>query len=156
MAFRRGIIGIMTLCFTASSVLADEVLYCTDTAATGYLWDQGKAASVTRTVFTEQRFTIKVVSASGRIITSMIGDTAGHDTTTEKTKSTEPPLPFINIAAWRDQPVPERVWTVKDRIPGNNVTLLSGEGSIGKSTSLLFFSPVNPGSRIILTPAVTG
>lgn len=44
-----------------------------------------------------------------------------------------PPLPFINIAAWQDQPVPERVWTVKDRIPGNNVTLLSGEGSIGKT-----------------------
>ena len=45
----------------------------------------------------------------------------------------DPALPFINIAAWDDQPVPERIWTVKDRIPGNNVTLLSGEGSIGKS-----------------------
>jgi RecA-family ATPase len=51
------------------------------------------------------------------------------DTSTE-TKST---LPFINISAWRDQPVPERQWTVKDRIPANNVTLLSGEGSTGKS-----------------------
>jgi RecA-family ATPase len=43
------------------------------------------------------------------------------------------PLPFINIAAWHDQPVPERVWTVKDRIPASNVALLSGEGSVGKS-----------------------
>jgi RecA-family ATPase len=51
----------------------------------------------------------------------------------EKTKPADPPLPFINIGAWQDQPVPERVWTVKDRIPRNNVTLLSGEGSIGKS-----------------------
>src|SRR5262249_4421085 len=34
---------------------------------------------------------------------------------------------------WKDQPVPERQWTVKDRIPANNVTLLSGEGSVGKS-----------------------
>ena len=42
-------------------------------------------------------------------------------------------LPFINISAWRNQPVPERQWTVKDRIPANNVTLLSGEGSVGKS-----------------------
>ena len=29
--------------------------------------------------------------------------------------------------------MPEREWTVKDRIPGRNVTLLSGEGSVGKS-----------------------
>ena len=43
------------------------------------------------------------------------------------------PLPFINIAAWQDQAVPEREWTVKDRIPLSNVTLLSGEGSVGKS-----------------------
>jgi RecA-family ATPase len=51
-----------------------------------------------------------------------------------KTSSeTKPALPFINISAWRDQPVPERQWTVKDRIPANNVTLLSGEGSTGKS-----------------------
>jgi RecA-family ATPase len=49
-----------------------------------------------------------------------------------KTKN-QPPLPFINIAAWHNQPVPEREWTVKDRIPAHNVTLLSGEGSIGKS-----------------------
>ena len=35
------------------------------------------------------------------------------------------PLPFINIAAWQDQPVPEREWTVRDRIPRTTVTLLS-------------------------------
>ena len=43
------------------------------------------------------------------------------------------PLPFIKIIDWQDQPVPEREWTVRDRIPANNVTLLSGEGSVGKS-----------------------
>jgi hypothetical protein len=43
------------------------------------------------------------------------------------------PLPFINIAAWQDQAVPDRAWTVRDRIPASNVTLLSGEGSVGKS-----------------------
>ena len=52
----------------------------------------------------------------------------------------EPPLPFINIAAWQNQPVPEREWTVKDRIPRSNVTLLSGEGSIGKSILSLHLS----------------
>jgi RecA-family ATPase len=46
---------------------------------------------------------------------------------------TKPALPFINISAWKDRPVPERQWTVKDRIPTSNVTLLSGEGSVGKS-----------------------
>jgi RecA-family ATPase len=56
------------------------------------------------------------------------------DTAKEETKPTSKLLlPFINIAEWRERPVPERVWTVKDRIPGSNVTLLSGEGSVGKS-----------------------
>jgi RecA-family ATPase len=58
----------------------------------------------------------------------------------EKAKTNDPPLPFINIAAWQDQLVPERQWTVKDRIPRNNVTLLSGEGSIGKSILALQLS----------------
>jgi RecA-family ATPase len=57
---------------------------------------------------------------------------AAADTTETKTPESIP-LPFINIAAWHDQPIPEREWTVKDRIPANNVTLLSGEGSVGKS-----------------------
>jgi RecA-family ATPase len=64
-----------------------------------------------------------------------------QDSNTPETASTEsksetaetPALPFINIAAWQDQPVPDREWTVKDRIPAANVTLLSGEGAIGKS-----------------------
>ena len=65
------------------------------------------------------------------------GDTA--ETNAADAKTEEPSdasalaLPFIDIAAWKDKPVPERQWTVKDRIPANNVTLLSGEGSVGKS-----------------------
>jgi RecA-family ATPase len=51
-----------------------------------------------------------------------------------------PALPFIKIAEWKDRVVPERPWTVKDRIPANNVTLLSGEGSIGKSILALQLS----------------
>jgi RecA-family ATPase len=61
-------------------------------------------------------------------MTKVINLTSGADGATK-----DEPLPFINIAAWQGQPVPERVWTVKDRIPANNVTLLSGEGSVGKS-----------------------
>jgi RecA-family ATPase len=59
---------------------------------------------------------------------------ATADSKTEKpTFTAKIPLPFINIAEWQDQPVPERQWTVVDRIPASSVTLLSGEGSVGKS-----------------------
>jgi len=42
-------------------------------------------------------------------------------------------LPFIDIAAWQGEPPPEREWAVRDRVPLRNVTLLSGEGGVGKS-----------------------
>jgi RecA-family ATPase len=44
-----------------------------------------------------------------------------------------PLTPFINIATWEDHAVPRRQWIVRDRIPASSVTLLSGEGSVGKS-----------------------
>ena len=47
--------------------------------------------------------------------------------------TTEPPLAFINVAAWHGQPVPDREWCVLNRVPMRNVTLFSGEGAIGKS-----------------------
>jgi RecA-family ATPase len=59
------------------------------------------------------------------------GEQTPAATKSEPTSETHPP--FVDIAAWQGQPVPERVWTVKDRIPGSNVTLLSGEGSVGKT-----------------------
>jgi hypothetical protein len=77
MKFRAGVFGILLLCFTVSPLLADEVLYCTDTASTGFKWDkEGDAARPTR--FELQRFTIKVISDTQRTITPMIGDTAGN------------------------------------------------------------------------------
>jgi RecA-family ATPase len=60
-------------------------------------------------------------------------DSAETSAATKSERPSEAHPPFINIGAWQNQPVPERVWTVKDRIPGSNVTLLSGEGSVGKS-----------------------
>ena len=44
------------------------------------------------------------------------------------------PLPRVDIAA---DPIPPRDWAVRDRIPARNVSLLSGEGAIGKSILLL-------------------
>jgi RecA-family ATPase len=46
-------------------------------------------------------------------------------------------LDFVDVASWQDQTVPERAWLVPNVIPLFNVTLLSGEGAIGKSNLLL-------------------
>lgn len=48
-------------------------------------------------------------------------------------EAADAPLPFINIAAWHGAPVPEREWVVRGRVPLKNVTILSGEGGVGKS-----------------------
>jgi len=45
-----------------------------------------------------------------------------------------PSLLLLNPAQWRDQPVPDREWIVRDLIPAKTVTLLSGDGAAGKTT----------------------
>jgi RecA-family ATPase len=42
-------------------------------------------------------------------------------------------FPWINMSNWDSEPTPKRDWTVQDRIPARQVTLLSGEGAVGKS-----------------------
>ena len=44
---------------------------------------------------------------------------------------------IINPADWEDLPVPEREWIVPGYIPHKTVTLLSGDGSVGKSLLVL-------------------
>jgi hypothetical protein len=44
-----------------------------------------------------------------------------------------PLLRWADTSRWDGEPCPPREWAVKDRIPLRQVTLLSGEGSIGKS-----------------------
>jgi RecA-family ATPase len=51
-----------------------------------------------------------------------------------------PSLPFIDIEAWENAPVPPRQWAVQDRIPLRQPTLLTGEGAIGKTIVLLQLS----------------
>lgn len=43
------------------------------------------------------------------------------------------PLAFLDLAALDGRPVPSRSWMVQDRIPGRTVTLLTGDGGVGKS-----------------------
>jgi hypothetical protein len=60
---------------TASTALAEEVLYCVDTDVVGFKWD--KAGKARATSFSEGRYTVKVLSGTARILTQMVGDIAG-------------------------------------------------------------------------------
>jgi hypothetical protein len=63
---------VVALCICATSpVLAEEMLYCVDTAASGYVWDNRSEAKPTD--FTPQRYTIKIVSDTERLITQIAG-----------------------------------------------------------------------------------
>ena len=46
---------------------------------------------------------------------------------------TGPKIEIIDPITWQDRPVPERHWLVADLIPMRNVTMLSGDGGVGKS-----------------------
>ena len=56
-----------------------------------------------------------------------------NDAAKKETKPASKPLLCINIAAWHSMPVPERQWVVRDRVPLAAVTLLSGDGGVGKT-----------------------
>jgi RecA-family ATPase len=43
------------------------------------------------------------------------------------------PLPWLNMSNWDNEPVPERKWAIRDRVPLNQAGLFSGEGGTGKS-----------------------
>ncbi len=52
----------------------------------------------------------------------------------QKPKPAQPPLPFINMSNWDNEPVPAQEWTVPNRIPRRQCVLFSGQGGAGKST----------------------
>jgi RecA-family ATPase len=43
------------------------------------------------------------------------------------------PLKWLDISNWDREPVPERKWAIRDRVPLNQAGLFSGEGGAGKS-----------------------
>lgn len=40
---------------------------------------------------------------------------------------------WLDMSSWDGQPLPERLWSIKDRVPLNQAGLFSGEGGTGKS-----------------------
>jgi RecA-family ATPase len=47
--------------------------------------------------------------------------------------SDPPPLQWLDMSKWDREPVPERQWAIRDRVPLRQVGLFSGEGGTGKS-----------------------
>jgi RecA-family ATPase len=43
------------------------------------------------------------------------------------------PLQWLDMSSWDSEPVPQRKWAIRDRVPLNQVGLFSGEGGTGKS-----------------------
>src|SRR5213080_2306344 len=42
-------------------------------------------------------------------------------------------LQWLDMSSWDREPVPERKWAIRDRVPLNQAGLFSGEGGTGKS-----------------------
>jgi RecA-family ATPase len=57
----------------------------------------------------------------------------GGNANQEQQQNRSAVLPMLNVAAWDGVRVPPREWAVRDRISRRAVTLLSGEGGVGKS-----------------------
>jgi RecA-family ATPase len=43
------------------------------------------------------------------------------------------PLKWLDMSAWDGEPIPERKWAIRDRVPLKQAGLFSGEGGTGKS-----------------------
>lgn len=43
------------------------------------------------------------------------------------------PLQWLDMSAWDHEPLPEREWAIRDRVPLKQAGLFSGEGGTGKS-----------------------
>ncbi len=51
----------------------------------------------------------------------------------EKGERQSPPLPWIDMSRWDDEPPPPRQWAIRNRVPLRQAGLFSGEGGTGKS-----------------------
>jgi RecA-family ATPase len=73
---------------------------------------------------------------------SRTAEDAGEHVHDPRDAATGARLVRLDLAQYDDTtvPIPEREWGVRDRFPRRNVCLLSGEGAVGKSITLLQLS----------------
>jgi RecA-family ATPase len=73
-------------------------------------------------------------SADGDLVVDLPSDgTAKINTAPEEPQTRRQPLQWLDMSAWDNEPVPERQWAIRDRVPLNQAGLFSGEGGTGKS-----------------------
>lgn len=51
----------------------------------------------------------------------------------EEAPEPTPQLPWLNMSRWDHEPLPQRQWAIRDRVPLRQAGLFSGEGGTGKS-----------------------
>jgi RecA-family ATPase len=66
--------------------------------------------------------------------------TLGTDAPRQASGGAEQPLVYVDISKWINAQVPKRRWAVLNRIPANNVTVLSGTGGIGKTIAAMLLA----------------
>ena len=59
------------------------------------------------------------------------------DTDDGEREAADKPLTFCDITQWSTREPPLREWAVQDRFPLRNVSLISGEGAVGKSILIM-------------------
>jgi RecA-family ATPase len=64
---------------------------------------------------------------------AVLPDTKAPPIAVDKNAPPSPPLQWLDMSTWDTDPVPERKWAIKDRVPLNQAGLFSGEGGTGKS-----------------------
>jgi RecA-family ATPase len=57
------------------------------------------------------------------------------------------PLPWLDMSNWDKEPIPERKWAIRDRVPLNQAGLFSGEGGTGKSIVELMKDVAHVGAK---------
>ena len=87
-------------------------------------WDRESETKVYH--FDEERFSRSIEEQARKNAAKANGHAAPE---TPETK----PLDWLDMSAWDGQPVPQRKWAIRDRVPLNQAGLFSGEGGAGKS-----------------------
>lgn len=56
-----------------------------------------------------------------------------ENSSSESAKDEAPKIQWLDMSNWDQEPVPQRKWAIRDRVPSRQAGLFSGEGGTGKS-----------------------